>query len=321
MSRDTAWRTQASASPSAMFLRSRSALAQREELVGEARGADRGEVHLLELRAAFVRHRLRERELGVHLQPGERRAQLVRRVGEEALLHVAGGGHLGEQPVQRADQRARLRRRALGVDRPQVARRARLDLLREAREGLQAVLHAEPDDHQRGEGDHHVRKQALQQVLARQALALHGGLADEHGAGRAAAGRLHRDHAHLLAVVHGVVRDAVTRRRRQVGVARDFQAGGAHHAVEHAVEAVGAQHLLDRRGQLEAVGGLVDAHVRADREADVDQRLVVGLRGGLDRRVVRDHGADREQRGDRRQEQAQQVRPEASSCYLNSSSM
>jgi hypothetical protein len=64
--------------------------------------------------------------------------------------------------------------------------------------------------------------------------------------------------------------------------------------------------------------------VVADRKPDVDQRLVVGLRGGLDGWVVRDYRADREQRRDRRQEQAQQVRPEALSAevpYLYSSSM
>ena len=66
--------------------------------------------------------RLRERELGVRLQPGERRAQLVRGVGEKALLLAARRRHLLEQAVQRADQRPRLLGRAGGVDRPQVAR-------------------------------------------------------------------------------------------------------------------------------------------------------------------------------------------------------
>src|SRR5688500_2866533 len=62
---------------------------EREELVGEARGADRRLVHLLDLRAAGRGQRLRQRELGVRLQSRERRAQLVRRVGEEALLAAA----------------------------------------------------------------------------------------------------------------------------------------------------------------------------------------------------------------------------------------
>lgn len=70
--------------------------------------------------------------------------------------------------------------------------------------------------------------------------------------------------------------------------------------------------------------------MRAKRKPDIDERLVVGLRGRLDGRVVRDDGTEREQCGDRRKKQAQQVRPEAagafgraSACvfYLYSSSM
>jgi hypothetical protein len=66
--------------------------------------------------------------------------------------------------------------------------------------------------------------------------------------------------------------------------------------------------------------------VVADREADVDERLVVGLRRGLDRGVIGDYRADGEQRGDRRQQDAQQVRTQAApalggTLYLNSSSM
>jgi hypothetical protein len=70
--------------------------------------------------------------------------------------------------------------------------------------------------------------------------------------------------------------------------------------------------------------------MRAEREADIDERLVVGLRGGLDGGVVRDDRAEREKRGNRRQQQAQQVRAQAArplGCasarvfYLYSSSM
>jgi hypothetical protein len=79
--------------------------------------------------------------------------------------------------------------------------------------------------------------------------------------------------------------------------------------------------MVHRLRQLEAVLALAHANLRADGEADVDQRLVVGLRGGLERRIVGDDRPEREQRGDRRQQQAQQVRAQASCCYLYSSSM
>src|SRR3989442_5159753 len=66
--------------------RARLGAREREELVGKPRGADRRLVYLLELGAHLCRQRLRERELGMRLQAGERRAQLMRGVGEKALL-------------------------------------------------------------------------------------------------------------------------------------------------------------------------------------------------------------------------------------------
>ena len=70
--------------------------------------------------------------------------------------------------------------------------------------------------------------------------------------------------------------------------------------------------------------------MRAEREPDIDERLVVGLRSGLDGGVVRDDRAEREERRDRRKQQAQEVRPQAPCAlgcasarvfYLYSSSM
>src|SRR6266850_4243734 len=120
--------------------RARLGAREREQLVGEARGADRRLVHLLELGAHLGGQRLRERELGMRLQAGERRAQLVRSVGEKALLVAARLRDFLEQAVQRAHQRPRLLGCAGRIDRPEIARRARLDLLREARERPEAAL-------------------------------------------------------------------------------------------------------------------------------------------------------------------------------------
>ena len=103
---------------------------EREQLVRETPRADRRLVHLLELGAHFRRQRFRERELGVRLQARERRAQLMRGVGKEALLVAARLRHLVEQSVQRAHQRLRFLGCALRRNRPQVAGRARLDLIR-----------------------------------------------------------------------------------------------------------------------------------------------------------------------------------------------
>src|SRR5437763_655223 len=80
---------------------------EREQLVRETPRADRRLVHRLELGAHFRRQRFRERELGVRLQARERRAQLMRGVGKEALLVAARLRHLVEQSVQRAHERLR----------------------------------------------------------------------------------------------------------------------------------------------------------------------------------------------------------------------
>src|SRR5439155_17359645 len=58
---------------------------EREQLVGEARGADRRLVHLLELQATRLGQGLGQGDFGVRLQSRERRAQLVRGVCQEAL--------------------------------------------------------------------------------------------------------------------------------------------------------------------------------------------------------------------------------------------
>ena len=97
----------------------------------------------------------------MRLQAGERRAQLVRGIGDEALLVAARRRHFGEKAVQRGDQRPGLFRRRGGVNRPEVTRRTRLDLLGKARQRFQSPLHAVPDDDHRGERDQEFREQAL----------------------------------------------------------------------------------------------------------------------------------------------------------------
>jgi hypothetical protein len=269
-------------------------------LIRQARGADGRLVDMFEVRPARIGHRLRERQLGVRLQPGERSAQLVRRVSEEALLGLRRLRHFLEQPVERRYQRQRLLGCGLGVDRSQVARRARLYLLRQARQRRKPALYAEPDDDQGGERDQDFRQQGVYEDLAGEAGALHHGFADQHGADRLAARREHRHHAHVLLLEERVVRHRIIVRRRQPGISGDVAAARTDHPVIDRVVTVGTQHLLDARRHLEAVPGRRRPHLRADRDADVDERLVVRFGRRLDRREVGNQRPDREQRGDRR---------------------
>ena len=142
--------------------RARLGARQREQLVGEARGADRRAVHLLELRAASgsgIGCASASSVCACRPASGVR-SWCAASARKRCWLRFAADD-LAEQAVQRADQRPRLLGRAGGVDRPQVARRARLDLVRQARERLQAALHAEPDDHQRRQRDQQLGQQAL----------------------------------------------------------------------------------------------------------------------------------------------------------------
>ena len=89
---------------------------QRVDRVAQARGLrdDRRERLLALLVGCFAR-RL-QRQLGLQLQAGERRAQLVRHLAREALLVTARRGDAREQAVERRRQRGQL-----------VARRAELE--------------------------------------------------------------------------------------------------------------------------------------------------------------------------------------------------
>ena len=302
---------------------------ERQQLVGEARRADGRTVHVLQLGPAGVRHRLRHRQLGVGLQPGERRAQLVRGVGEEPLLVAVRLVHLVEELVERRDQGLGLGRRAALVDRPQVARRALQDLVRQPRQRREAARDAEP--HQR-ESQH--RKQGLgqhaaEQDVARQALPLDRGLRHLDRAGAVAAGHLQRGHADALAVVVGVIRcDAILgtrarRRLRDLAVAGDRAVGRvAHHEVDLVV-LVGAHHRLGRARQVEHRAAVLQADALGQRDGRVDQRLVVGVGGRVDRQVIRGDRTHREDRRHRRDQQPQQVDAQAAGHQLSlkSSSM
>jgi hypothetical protein len=135
-------------------------------------------VDLLELGAACVGNRLRERQFGMRLQAGERRAQLVRRVGQEALLVEVRFAHATEQAVEGVHQLASFLRRLAFIDRVEVARRARTDFLRQPCERFEP--HRQPPN---ASG----RAQAssgstFKARSAHQTLALDGHLRDDDGA-------------------------------------------------------------------------------------------------------------------------------------------
>ena len=148
--------------------RARLGAREREQLVREAAGAHGRAVHLLELRAAGVRHRLRDAGSVCACSPAGGVRSWCAAVRGTAWLRLAAD--LLEQAVQRAHQRPRLLRSAGGVDRPQVA--AERDLISsDSRASGSARASAEPDDDQRRERDQEAPGKGAAECRARGAPA------------------------------------------------------------------------------------------------------------------------------------------------------
>ena len=250
-------------------------------------------MHLLDLGPGLLRERLGKRELGMRAQSRERRAQLVRGVGEEALLVAVRFLDLHQQLVQRLDQRVRLCRRQRRLDRPQVAWGKLADLAGEPFERRQAPRHAEPHQRERQHREQRLRHDAAEQDLAHQAVALARRLGDRDGADLAAAGRQQRRGPDPGVAVGCVVKTrAVLRalrdgRRRDSRVAGDQPARWVAHQVVDRVELVGAQDLLGGARQVDRQRAVAHVDAIGKRDPGVDERAVVGIGGGLAGEVVR----------------------------------
>jgi len=98
---------------------------QCEKLIDQVGGAVGAVRNLLQRAVDLLRIGLVQGEIGLHLQTGERRAHLVRRVGDEALLRLQVLLQARHHVVERDDQRQHFLRHAARVDGRQIARRRR----------------------------------------------------------------------------------------------------------------------------------------------------------------------------------------------------
>src|SRR5207249_9674570 len=78
-------------------------LGESEELVGEMTRAHGRDVHARDFFADLGTEIASQQQLEMHLQPGERRAQLVRGIRQEALLYLGRLAQLLEEAVERLD--------------------------------------------------------------------------------------------------------------------------------------------------------------------------------------------------------------------------
>ena len=241
-----------------------------------------------------------QHELEVHLQPGERGSQLVRRVGEKPLLHRARLVQLLKQVVEGLDHRRDLDGRRGLRNRPQIPRRAAQQFVAHVRERTQPARHAPPGEADRRGGDQQRRHELREQNLADEAVALVEGFADLHdvSVGRAIRGEA-KPFAAMVAVEESVLAGRHRRGRRQLRVPVDDLVAVRAHLEDHRVEMIVDEHLERLLRQVDARSRRVDPDVVGDVERRIEQRPVVGIVGRAQRHPVR-HAAgacDHQQQG------------------------
>ncbi len=249
---------------------------QRQQLVGlpyHALGGRQHQPHRLG-RVRFAVALGQPFELG--LEAGQRRAQLVRHIGQEIVLGAGAVADPVQQAVKGQYHGAQLERHAGPVDGRQVVAGPRVEVGPHAVERLQAVTDGKPDQAHGGE-----RERRLQQDqhahdggpdLAPLAQRLGDG---DHGA---AGGRPQRHGAHGFAPQHCIVGGRRTGagggRRREVGVAGEQGAGAVAHGEIDGVRIIVAQHLLGLVRQIDLPAAVALGQPRAQRAGRVGQGLV-----------------------------------------------
>ncbi len=133
-----------------------------------------------QVRADAVAIALAQGQLGLRLHDGQRRFQLVRSVGEEALARQQHAVHARHVLVDGLDQRLDLGGQGLLFQWRQVIGVARGHRGAEPVQRAQATPHAQPDDAQRQRHQHHFLLQRTHQDLAGQHLARLDGFPDQH---------------------------------------------------------------------------------------------------------------------------------------------
>ncbi len=127
------------------------------------------------MRAGFA-----QLELELHLQPRERRAQLMGGIRQEPALRLARLANSLEQPVERDDRGEHLGRRVRFVDGSQIVRRALLQFVAQLSQRRKAMAHAEPYEPDGDDDDEQRRHQSGQNDFPDQAIALVGRFGDVH---------------------------------------------------------------------------------------------------------------------------------------------
>ena len=251
----------------------------------------------------FARLRLAQRKLGLGLDACQRRAQLVRGIGNETLLRGEHRAEPCQQVIHRMDQRPHFIGRLFLGQGGEVAVRAVFDFLSQVDERRKPPPHAVPHRQRGGQDQQALRQDHAQDDLPRRIGARSDALGDLDQHGALACSRLHRHPqgdgadspvAVFVIVVADPIRSQI-RRRRQVGFTGDEFIVRTGDEVIEAVGLAGLQHLQGDVREVDVDTVVDDLDLSADIERGFEQRAIICEIHETLGDVVVDDGADRPQ--------------------------
>jgi hypothetical protein len=285
---------------------------ERQQLVGQPHRAIGSRAQFAHGRIGLLRIARDGRLLGMQLHRGERRAQLVRGVGDELALRVERGLQAAEQRVHRARERPDFERHVGLVDRLQ--RRVGLPVQRigEMRERAELLVHDAPHDAPAGEQQQQQRHHDGDQEFGGDPVAVPHRLRDfdDHRLAALDVFDAYLGDAHRAIVVLGLEHVRVMHAAHVDAAQRQLRiAGELLFAVADPVDQrfgrIGEHRLRERRHGERRVGA-GDLDLFRDGGGEIGERAVDHVLRVLPREPVGDQAAHQREHRQRRGEAPQQ---------------
>ena len=299
---------------------------QRQHLLHQVCAALDGGIHLAQARLQSLGIGFGQRQIELALEPGQRRAQLVRGVAEETPFLVHRAAHRVQQLVHGQGQRAHFERRVLDFDGAEAVRRTAVQLGLQLGQGFEPARHAGIDQQAEQAAQHQHRRQHVEHQLARNALARHQTFGNLHAHALRRVGvaivQLQRHQAHGPAVDHRVVEHwrahlgpAARRRQQRVADVAKYEAPRwRSDGVADRVLRVFFQNRLRRTRKIDQQAGAYGLDLACQRQHRLRQRLIDAAHRILQRDVVGQRAANQPQQQLRQQQPQQQLAPQRQSA-------
>ncbi|MNS78870.1 hypothetical protein D3C72_1125040 [compost metagenome] len=290
---------------------------QQQQLVdqpGRALGAGH---QLAQAGLHFLGAGIAQRQFRLGTQAGQRRLELMRRIGHEAALRLDVGRQAVQQVVHGRYQRRDLGRGGAFVDGREVVGPARPQPLLQRIQGRHAARQAEPHQ-QHGDRQHHELRNdhALDDVVGQLRALFHGlGHDQQRGLGvgqvqvHPGVSQANAETAQGVVFVLDFARAWLAHggRQRQGAIATQVFAAAAQRQPEHAVGLVGAQHVARGIGHLQDGAAVLGVDVPRQHMEIVGECPVVRDIGDVLRDHIGNGDAHRPQEEQRRQHPIQDL--------------